>query len=287
MQYELLFLNAGGPWTRQFSYDEQGLAPMYLFYFLIFLVGIFVHLKSVYDLWKREAYHVVIKLLTACVVLEFFYLMFMLVHYMQYKNNGVGVPGLKGFADFLDICFQLLFILLLILLAKGWAISTSTLTDRIPLLVLMIVFFILYLAMFIWGYTAKNYAVLYIYESVPGIIILVLRVLTLLWFLWCLRKTLISESGETKKRFYIEFGAFFTPWFLILPLVVVIAAGISKGNVAWGQYTAIHTTYVTINTISLAGLCYLFWPTKVSQYFALKSDVLLGSGHNQSPYETL
>jgi len=284
-EYNFEFINSGNSWERQFSFDEQGLAPMYLFYFLVFLLGIGVHIYAVITYSREGTFHLVVKIFSACVIMEFFYIMFMFIHYITYKNNGVGVPVLKGFAEVIDIAFQMALILLFILLAKGFAISKSFITDKLHVIILIGITFLLYISMFIWGYAYKNYGALYIYESAPGIIILILRVLTLGWFLWLLRKSHVEENHTHKKEFYIRLGIFCACWFLSLPFIVVIAAILSS----WVRLKIVQTMYVSMNILALMVFSYLFWPSKLSEYFNVKTDVLIGSGSSgvSSPYETL
>jgi len=283
-EFDFEFTNAGGSWERQFSFDDQGLAQMYVVFFVFYLIGLGLQLYSVIVSVRTESFHPVFRFLTACVLIEFFYIFFMFIDYLVYKNNGIGVPALHGMAWALDIAFQLLFMLFLILLAKGWAISKPAITDKIPLLVLMSIFFILYLSMFIWGYVVPNYTVLYIYESAPGIIILVVRVLTLIWFLWCLRKSVMEENHPSKREFYVRFAFFSSTWFILLPFIVVVAAIVA----AWARYKIVEAMYVSMNAIALAVFGFLFWPSRAANYFAVqKSDLLLGSSSVSSPYETL
>jgi len=283
-EYHFEFVNWGNSWDRQFSFDDQGLAPMYLFYFLIFLFGIGVHIYSVVNYIREGTFHLVVRIFSACVVMEFLYIFFMFIHYIKYKENGQGVPVLKGFADAIDIGFQMTLILMFILLATGFAISRSFVTHKLQLLIIMIITFLLYLSMFIWGFAYKNWGALYIYESAPGIIILILRFFTLGWFLWLLRKSHIEENHTHKKDFYIRFGIFVSIWFLSLPFIVIVAAILSP----WVRYKIVQTMYVTVNVIALMVFSYLFWPSKIQDFFNVKTDVLLGNGGGaSSPYETL
>jgi len=56
-----------------------------------------------------------------------------------------------------------------ILIAKGWAITTSYLSEKYIVLVVMGLFVIAYLALFIWDKAAPNpESTLYFYDSIPG-----------------------------------------------------------------------------------------------------------------------
>jgi len=282
--YNFTFLNGGSSWNTQFSYDEAGLPIAFIVYWLFFTLVGAAHYFGAYSLWSSGSYHPTVKVLTICVTLEILYTLFGLIHYATYKNNGIGVPGLLGFGEILDIVYQLLFMFLLILLGKGYSISKNEISDRIPMIVIMSLFLVFYLSMFIWEYVAKNPAALYVYESAPGIIILVLRVLVLGWFLWNLRKSVQEESDQSKRTFYLRFGGFYSLWFLVLPIVVIIASAVA----AWIRMKVVVTMYLTINFISTAALVALFWPSRARELFSfIKGGDGLLSGKSSSPYETL
>jgi len=229
-------------------------------------------------------FHPIVRLLTTTILLETFSLLSMFVHYAVYADNGIGAPGLKGIGEILDMAAQLVFMFLLILIAKGFAITKNDITDKRPLLILISIFLLSYLTMFIWENVGRNPAsTLYIYESAPGIILLVLRVLTLCWFFWCLRQSYQQEVDSQKKRFYLLFGLLSTIWFLMLVLIVLTAAVVA----AWYRLKVVTGMYLCMNTLGFAALAFLLWPSKASEYFQIsRSDFLLSSS-TTSPYESL
>jgi len=174
---------------------------------------------------------------------------------------------------------------LLVLLAKGWTITKNQITDKLALVVIMCVFFIAYICMIVWEYVGTDPASsLYEYENIPGIAIQVLRLLVLVWFLFCLRNSRLEESHPLKRRFYLVFGSFYTLWFLALPLIVVIASVLAQ----WTRFKIVASMYLCLNTLALLFLGYLLWPSRAQEIFAIsKTDVLLGTGSSTSPYETL
>jgi len=178
---------------------------------------------------------------------------------------------------------QLTFMFLLVLLAKGWAITKSEVDDKKFLVIMVSAFLLAYITMFIWQNVGRDPAsTLYVYESAPGIIILVLRSLALLWFLFLLRKTHLDEQNDEKKRFYFIFGILYTLWFLALPLIVLLAVLLQ----AWYRFKVVTGLFLCVNTLGLFGLAFLLWPNRASRYFQVtKTDLLLGK--SSSPYETL
>ena len=56
------------------------------------------------------------------------------------------------------------------------------------------------------------------YQTVPGIIILVLRVIVMLVFLAALRDTMAHEYTPERIDFFLHFGAASLVWFIYLPV---------------------------------------------------------------------
>jgi len=204
--YEIEFINGGGPWSRQFSFDEQGVPQMYLVFWLVFTLGFAIHLRGVWTLHKGAAFHPIVQLLTLSIGIETISTFCFFIHFMVYKSDGIGSPGLRGLGEILGMVSQLIFMLLLVLLAKGWAISNREVSQKTVLIGMISVVLFSYITMFIWDNVARDPAsTLYIYESAPGFIILVLRILILLYFLFCLKQTLSSEENSEKRKFYFFF----------------------------------------------------------------------------------
>ena len=69
----------------------------------------------------------------------------------------------------MNMASQLVFILMLLLLAKGWAISKTQITDQKILTAGFCVFLLCYISMFIWENVGRDPAsTIYVYESAPG-----------------------------------------------------------------------------------------------------------------------
>jgi hypothetical protein len=71
---------------------------------------------------------------------------------------------------------------------KGWAITRTEVTQKKILTIVVSVFLLAYITMFVWENAGVDPASgVYVYDSAPGVILLVERGLGLLWFLWCLK----------------------------------------------------------------------------------------------------
>jgi len=62
-----------------------------------------------------------------------------MVHYIHIPSQSIGAPGLKGLGELLTMGAQLILMFLCILNANGWAITTSILTNKNLLVVILVI----------------------------------------------------------------------------------------------------------------------------------------------------
>ena len=266
-------MRAEGVW--EFGVDEQGLLATYLVFFLTFVVDSTLHSWGLIKMWRQDALHPIVKLLTSSILLQCVSIFCEFVHLAIYSGNGVGAPVMDGISQVLDMVSQLFFMLLLILISKGWTISSPRLTDRRALFIILAVFLFSYVALFIWKEAATDSAsTSYVYESPPGIILLVMRTLTLGWFLYCLHLTFTHETHPDKRRFYIVFGSLYSLWFIGLPVIVGVAAVLD----AWVRMKIVMAIYLAFNMAAVSGLGWLLWPSRAHEYFRITAPDLLAGG---------
>eukprot|EP01124_Arcella_intermedia_P033618 TRINITY_DN8106_c0_g1_i3.p1 TRINITY_DN8106_c0_g1~~TRINITY_DN8106_c0_g1_i3.p1 ORF type:complete len:454 (+),score=67.05 TRINITY_DN8106_c0_g1_i3:2-1363(+) len=272
--YDMRFTNPGGYWEREISYDEFDVPQMYIAFFLLYVILISLHCWGVWKLIKVESWHPLVRILTGAITLESCAVLFEMIHYLIYLRDGVGAPGLQGVAEFMGMASEIVLMFLCILVAKGWAITTLLLTDRNLIIVVMVLFVISYLGLFVWDYVWKDPSTIYFFESIPGIILICMRVLFTGWFLWCIRQTVNFESLPDKKKFYFVFGFCFLLWLLLLPIAVCISLAISP----WVRFKIIRGLSLSIDSTAFISFTVLFWPYLVSKYFNVSSSPTLLSG---------
>ncbi|KAI0227168.1 Transmembrane protein 145 [Lamellibrachia satsuma] len=226
LKYQLTMTNApeGQTFFRQFSADE--------FYILQtdigFLVAMFcIFLLSCYVgviLRSRQLFHTTYKMYIVSLTLEVLHLFFMCIAYGKYANDGRNNYGMKTFARTLEAASTLTFLLMLILMAKGYTITRGRLSSSgsMKIAVFMTLYTIAYIALFI--YEAKAFdpgLVLYIYESPAGYGLIAMRLIGWAWFCYAIFFTL--KHYPEKSSFYYPYFLFYTAWFWAGPIVIFIA----------------------------------------------------------------
>jgi len=282
--YTLVFKNPGGYWYEQFSYDEQGVVQYYIFFSIFYFILVCVHFWGVWKLISVGSWHPIVRILTVAISCQFLACLTEMIHYVVYLHDGIGVPGLRGLGELLTMGAQLILMFLCILLAKGWAITTSLLTDRNLLIVIMSIVLLAYLGLFIWDNAGRDPAsTVYFYDSYPGLIVVILRVGVTGWFLWCLRSTISFEVLPDKRKFYAVFGFCFTIWFLLSPAIVGFALLLDP----WFRFRTVRGMTLCADALAYIAFTVLLWPSRASNYFNIKpTPLLLSENDPRSSYGT-
>jgi len=143
-------------------------------------------------------------------------------------------------------------------------------------------FVIGFLVLFIWSNFGLDLALtIYFYESPPGVILLILRGLLVLWFLWCLRGTLRLENLPERRQFYYMFGVAYTLWFIALPITVFFCSLVEP----WVRYRIVRIISLVIDLIGLGALAFLLWPSRAQNYFTIRSTAQLLDGKENTKYD--
>ncbi|PZC83687.1 transmembrane protein 145 [Helicoverpa armigera] len=265
----------------QFSFDRQNTLELYLVFWLCYIILLPVQIYAV-----RTQKHPVTKLFTFSLVLEFIALCFNVLHTVKFAVDGVGFAGLAAAGDVLDIMSRTLFMLLLLLLAKGWAVTRLELTYKPLVFGVWLAYGIVHILLYVWNTTEVDIIEeIDEYQTWPGWLILALRVAIMTWFVLELRYTMMYEHNMPKLNFLLHFGASSLVWFVYLPIIALIALQISP---LWRFKFLLGITY-SADCLAFCVMAHLLWPTRSEQYLLLApSDYTAGieelDEFNESPH---
>lgn len=153
LQYDINLVNvhpndsAAHPLTFQYPYDQQNLLEMYLIFMLVYIVLLPMQIYAV-----RLQKHPVTRLFTLSLLSEFVSLALITAHLIRYAANGVGEPNMQAAGDVLDILSRTTFMLILLLLAKGWAVTRQQIsrTGWIILMSIWVPYCAFHVFLYIW-----------------------------------------------------------------------------------------------------------------------------------------
>ncbi|XP_023223794.1 transmembrane protein 145 [Centruroides vittatus] len=269
INYDLWLVNGNPygsqyPFEFQFSFDQQGTVELYLGFFSVYLVLVPLQLYA-----ALHQHHHITRLFTISVVLQLLSVSCNFIHKVKFAVDGIGVEGLAVVGDVLHLLTQSLFMLLLLLLAKGWAITRTELTWKPVLFFIWLLYTCIGVLLYVWNMTEVDVIDdIDEYQTFPGWITLIVRLIIMIWFLYELRSTMLDENDRAKLRFYVHFGAGILVWFIYLPVVALIALQISA---LWRQKLLLGITS-SVDFLAFAIMTHLLWPTRSEQYFQLASE---------------
>ena len=121
--------NESNWYTNEFPEDLQGTLTLMLIFIILYISLIAAHfiLHSRLFVKKHESMHLLVKIFAVSIILESIYVLFELIHLLVYAGNGQGVVVLKYLGEIANQFSDWLLILVVILVGKGWQVTTSTL----------------------------------------------------------------------------------------------------------------------------------------------------------------
>ncbi|XP_068685269.1 transmembrane protein 145-like [Montipora foliosa] len=267
VKYRLEMTNGNNSWGKQFSADERYILPMDIGFFVAFVIVWVLSAYVAKILASRRLFHVSYKLFMTSVTFEAISLMLFLIYYDKFGKTGFETYGIKVVARGSNYVAHVVFLIMLILMAKGWTVTRGRISSsgQIKLSIFGTVYTLCFAILFFYEASVFDPGqVLYIYESAAGVGICVLRVIAWLWF--CYGTFFTLKHFPNKCNFYYPFWFFYTGWFLAGPVVVVIAtfkipkwqrAQVVNG-LEWGISFLAHCVFLVITRPSAANLNFPF-----------------------------
>jgi hypothetical protein len=165
-----------------------------------------------------------------------------------------------------DFIAHLILVYVVIMICKGWTISTNHVADQRVCVAAIGVLTLLYIALFIWAQKIIDPAsTLYIYETPPGWAIVGVHCALTAWALWSTHRTLSLEIETVKRQFYCLWCTFACLWLMCLPLLV----GAAHNSDTWIRQRVVFGGQTSITLIMYGVLTYLFRPFSSNRYFTL------------------
>lgn len=209
---------------HEFSADEFYILPIDISFTIMYILVLGISVLFAYLLRQRQLFHTTYKMYMVSIGLWTFSLLLYSIAYGKYANTGYKEHGTEYAARAFGTLSYLTFILMLILMAKGYTITRGKLTSAstIKISVFFTLYFVTFVVLFIYEALVFDPGeVLYLYESPPGYGLITMRLLGWAWFCYSVFFTL--KHYKSKSMFYYPFFIFYTVWFWSGPIVTIIA----------------------------------------------------------------
>uniref|UniRef100_A0A672SF17 Transmembrane protein 145 n=1 Tax=Sinocyclocheilus grahami TaxID=75366 RepID=A0A672SF17_SINGR len=252
LEYEMTLTNGQSFWTQHFSADEFGILETDITFLVIFALVFTLSCYFAYNLKGRQLLHTTYKMFMTAAGVEVLSLLFFCIYWGLYARDGVGNGSLKILGKSLFSVSFLIFLLMLILLGKGFTVTSHT--DGLPRAVISL--FPLPLRVCLQFFDPGE--VLYAYDSPAGYGLMGLQLLAYVWFCYAVLVSL--KHYPEKQPFYIPFFTAYTLWFFAVPVMALIANfGISRwarekivNGIQLGIHLYAHVIFLAITRPSAA-----------------------------------
>ena len=130
--------NTVNPFTYQFPYELQGVLVLQMIFSVMYFILLTVHLLAHSGVCRKACpkpegackMHRLPVLFTVSLFFEFVHILLDLVHYSAYAENGFGAVWCRYLGEVANQVSDWLLILVLILIGKGWMVTTCALRWR-------------------------------------------------------------------------------------------------------------------------------------------------------------
>ncbi|XP_072948677.1 transmembrane protein 145-like [Epargyreus clarus] len=226
VKYKFLMTNGpeGDFWHEHFSADEFYVLPILLTYTFAYVIVLIAVVMCSVELRARQLLHTTYKLFLASAAAQHAGAALQALAAVRAAVTGVSNTAARTAGEFLCGVSEMTFLLLLILMAKGYTITRGRLkvAFTIKLTVFMCCYVVTYIVLFV--YQAKAFdpgEVLYLYESPAGYGIIVLRIAG--WCAFAYSTFFTVRKYPEKNMFYCPFFICGTLWFFAGPLFILTA----------------------------------------------------------------
>ena len=222
--YTLNMTNGNENGRHYFSADKTWLPTIATFYALLYgivLLPFSLLIRRQLELQKK--YHHTVALLVSSVWLQCVAHSTLAIHYSVYGENGRGFFPLEVYGTLFGTMSDFLLLLMIILVGKGWTIVRRKISasGRVKIAIYMTTYVVCTWSAHLYHvFFVDPAAVVYIYSTTPGNMIVALRVLAFIWLSYSIYTT--RRQYNSKKRFYLKFWLIGSYWVLSLPIAIGI-----------------------------------------------------------------
>lgn len=231
-------------WQAEFGTDHIGLVMLHIVFLFCFMVvwlvcyGMIRSQQGSSDDEADAGPHPYIRLLLLSHALSASSSVGFVAHFVTYSTDGVGLPQVHFLGVLASTLAVSTVLLMLMLVGRGWAISSVRLEVHRY-------FFLLLLALAGTSAfceihsqtTTAQTTKLYGYQSTPGVLALVVKILMFCLFSFSIQSTIRFERQPKTRWFYKILWRSFSVWFFCIPVTVMVAYVVHP----WYRYKVVTT----------------------------------------------
>ncbi|XP_031775362.1 transmembrane protein 145 [Apis florea] len=248
-------------WKEHFSADEFYILPELLTIAFIYVILIILSFYLAMQLRARRLLHISYKIFMASLFCQLVGVLFEIYSYINLGLKGISIESASLFGQLLEACSDILYTILMLLLALGFTVTKSVLTSKQIRWLICFICLISFCQFSLYIYQSDIFdpgLVLYIYESPPGYGLIILKLIA--WIIFSLRCFKTVRKMSTKLHFYGSLFSLGSAWFLCHPLTVLcitllvdewVRESVAKGCSLWTVFMG-HIVFLYITRPSMA-----------------------------------
>ncbi|XP_031569256.1 transmembrane protein 145-like [Actinia tenebrosa] len=266
VKYEFTITN-GDSWDRHLSADDTLMVEITIAFLIIFTFAFVIGLAFARHLSVLKFLHRPYRVFIISLGYEETALIFETIYYMEYIVNGKQSMSIQTTGAVFHAVSEIMFIILLLLLAKGFTITRGKLSsfNQIKIATFALIYGIFYIVLFVWKtelFDNNPGVVRNDFDNYAGRTIISLRISAWVWFVYTSISTVCCYPE--KKGFYCWFCACFSVWFLLKPSLILW----SYMNVkSWKRVRILKGVDLLICAIAYTIFLFLTRPTDANKNF--------------------
>ena len=147
------------PFVFEFPYNLIGLMVVYIVFTFIYLTLLVFHVTMHTRLCTPTGYrhHRLTFIFGSSLLLEFLHIALVMTHYSVFSVNGMGVVSLLYIGQAANFMSDWLLILVLILIGKGWQLTTATVRWKKVTAVIWVLYIVISGLFFVWTVVSERH----------------------------------------------------------------------------------------------------------------------------------
>ncbi|XP_031628165.1 transmembrane protein 145-like [Contarinia nasturtii] len=254
---------SGDFWTEHFSADERLIPPILLCQFILYSLLVVALFFCTIELKSLHLYHCTYRLFAFSVMMQCLGVIVLGIAWIRYGMTGFGPH--TTFGGLLSGVSEIAFLLLLLLMAKGYTITRARLSSCsiVKLTIFINTYIVAYIILFIYQAEAFDPGeVLNLYESPAGFGLALLRCVA--WCVFMMSTAITIRKYPEKSSFYYPFGLLGSLWILGGPFLTLIGIGMLD---AWVRESIMYFTFAMLSLMGHSTFLWITWPSRANKSF--------------------
>lgn len=237
--------------TSEFSIEQSGMLTMNVLCLLGFTAFNVFYFKKSRAFFRETGVHPVVWTLATAILLQYLAQLSHTGHLWRYQGDGRGLKGLEVISEIMFMLSQVIQTSLLILIALGYTLLQSKIGELDLMIPMCFMVAVIHIMLVGFGKIQDDASYKYHEnEGAVGYVLLVMRLLLYIWFLWAVQST-ASEGGMGIKQFLRQYRIAGSLYFLAYPIIFFVTK----------QFAPYHQHFVMSCGLMLMQMGSNFWLT--------------------------